>query len=74
VNFNRDAEVRNLKLEQYSCFALDRHFESRTCHATQNKDIHDFHLGQFFMEPSDYNDVPIDKALHFIRGVGLIKG
>jgi hypothetical protein len=32
------------------------------------------HLGQVFMEPSDYYDAPIDKALHFIRGVGLIKG
>jgi hypothetical protein len=32
------------------------------------------HLGQFFMEPSDYYDAPINKVLHFIRGVGLIKG
>jgi hypothetical protein len=32
------------------------------------------HLGQFFTEPSDYYDAPIDKVLHFIRGVGLIKG
>jgi hypothetical protein len=32
------------------------------------------HLGQFFMEPSDYYDAPIDKVLHFIRGVGLING
>jgi hypothetical protein len=34
------------------------------------------HLGQFFMEPSDYYDPPpshIYKVLHFIRGVGLIK-
>jgi hypothetical protein len=31
------------------------------------------HLGQFFMEPSDYYDVPISKVLHFIRSVGLIK-
>jgi hypothetical protein len=30
------------------------------------------HLGQFFMEPNDYYDAPIDKVLHFIRGVGLI--
>jgi hypothetical protein len=32
------------------------------------------HLGQFFMEPIDYYDAPIYKVLHFIRGVGLIKG
>jgi hypothetical protein len=32
------------------------------------------HLGQFFMEPSDFYDSPIFKALHFIRSVGLIKG
>jgi hypothetical protein len=32
------------------------------------------HLGQFFMEPSDYYDAPIGNVLHFIRSVGLIKG
>jgi hypothetical protein len=32
------------------------------------------HLGQFFMETSDYYDAPIYKDLHFIQGVGLIKG
>jgi hypothetical protein len=32
------------------------------------------HLGQFSMEPSDYYDAPVCKVLHFIRGVGLIKG
>jgi hypothetical protein len=32
------------------------------------------HLGQFFIEPSDYYDAPINKVLHFIGNVGLIKG
>jgi hypothetical protein len=32
------------------------------------------HLGQYFLEPSDYYDAPIDRVLHFIRSVGLIKG
>jgi hypothetical protein len=32
------------------------------------------HLGHFLMEPSDYYDAPINKLLHFIRNVGLIKG
>jgi hypothetical protein len=32
------------------------------------------HLGKFFMEPSDYYDAPINRVLHFIRSVGLIKG
>jgi hypothetical protein len=35
------------------------------------------HLGQFFfffLEPSDCYGAPIYKALHFIRGVGLIQG
>jgi hypothetical protein len=32
------------------------------------------HLGQFIMEPSDFNDAPISKVVHFIRSVGLIKG
>jgi hypothetical protein len=33
-----------------------------------------YYLGQFFMEPSDYYDAPIGKVLHFIQGVGLIRG
>jgi hypothetical protein len=32
------------------------------------------HLGQFFMEPSDCYDAPVNKVLHFIRSVGLTKG
>jgi hypothetical protein len=32
------------------------------------------HLGQFFMEPSDYYDALISRVLHFIQSVGLIKG
>jgi hypothetical protein len=32
------------------------------------------HLGQFFMETSDFYDAPIFKGLHFIRSVGLIRG
>jgi hypothetical protein len=32
------------------------------------------HLGQFFMEPSDFYDAPIIKVLHFIRSVRLIMG
>jgi hypothetical protein len=32
------------------------------------------HLGQFFMEPCDFYNVPIGKVLHFIRSVGLTKG
>jgi hypothetical protein len=31
------------------------------------------HLDQFFMEPSDCYDTPINNVLHSIRGVGLIK-
>jgi hypothetical protein len=32
------------------------------------------HLGQFFMEPSNYCDALINKALQFIRSVGFKKG
>jgi hypothetical protein len=32
------------------------------------------HLGQFFMEPSDYCDTSVNKVLYFIKSVGLIKG
>jgi hypothetical protein len=33
-----------------------------------------FPLGQFFLEPGDFYDIPIGKVLHFIRSVGLTKG
>jgi hypothetical protein len=32
------------------------------------------HLGQCFMEPSDYFDVRTYKILHFIRSAGLLRG
>jgi hypothetical protein len=32
------------------------------------------HLGQFFMEPSNCYDAPMNKVLHFIQSVGLIRG
>ncbi|PNF16899.1 hypothetical protein B7P43_G04715 [Cryptotermes secundus] len=31
------------------------------------------HLGQYFMEPSDYFDGPTSKILHFIRSIGLLR-
>jgi hypothetical protein len=31
------------------------------------------HLGQLFMEPSDFYEAPIFRVLHFIRSVGLIR-
>jgi hypothetical protein len=33
-----------------------------------------FHLGRYFLEPSDYYNTPINRVLHFIPSVGLIKG
>jgi hypothetical protein len=42
------------------------------CEAIANLRFH--HLGQFFMEPSDYYEAPIKKVLYFIQTVGLIKG
>jgi hypothetical protein len=44
----------------------------RDCEAIANLIFR--HLGQFFLEPSDYYDAPIYRVLHFIRSVGLIKG
>jgi hypothetical protein len=32
------------------------------------------HLGQYFMEPNDYFDVPTYKILKFIRSAGLLVG
>jgi hypothetical protein len=33
-----------------------------------------YHMGQYFMEPRYYYDVPLNKVLHFIWNVGLKKG
>jgi predicted amidophosphoribosyltransferase len=32
------------------------------------------HLGQYFMEPGDYFDVPTYKILHYVRSARLLKG
>jgi hypothetical protein len=32
------------------------------------------HLCQYYMEPSDYFDVPTYKILHYIRSAGLLRG
>jgi hypothetical protein len=32
------------------------------------------HLGQHFMEPSDYFNAPTYKILHFIQSAGLLRG
>jgi hypothetical protein len=42
------------------------------CEATAHLRVR--HLGQFFMEPSDFYDIPISKVLYFSRSVRLIKG
>jgi ribonuclease HI len=31
-------------------------------------------LGQYFLEPNDYYDAPINRVLYFIQSVGLIEG
>jgi hypothetical protein len=43
----------------------------RDCEAMPNLRFHT--LGQFFMEPIDYYDAPINRVLHFIRSIGFIK-
>jgi hypothetical protein len=56
------------------CLKEDKSATHILCDCEAVADVRFRHLGQFFMEPSDYYDAPIDKVLHFIRGVGLIKG
>jgi hypothetical protein len=43
------------------------------CDCEAIADLRCRHLGQFFMEPSDFYDAPISRVLHFIKSVGLIK-
>jgi hypothetical protein len=56
------------------CLEEDESATHILCDSEAVAHVRFLHLGQFFMESSDYNDVPIYKVLHFIRGVGLIKG
>jgi hypothetical protein len=59
------------------CERCQEEIESAThilCDCEAVAQIRFYHLGQVFMEPSDYYDAPVNKVLHFIRGVGLITG
>jgi hypothetical protein len=76
-------DVPRVKLHMWNGIApgindlLDSYIQTRLgilCDCEAEAQIRFRHLGQFFMEPSDYCDAPIDKVLHFIQDVGLIKG
>jgi hypothetical protein len=56
------------------CLEEDKSATHVLCDCEAVAHIRFCHLGQFFMEPSDYYDAPIDKVLHFIQGVGIIRG
>jgi hypothetical protein len=55
-----------------SCLEADESAAQVLCEALAHLRFR--HLGQFFMEPGDFYDVPMGKVLHFIRSVGLTKG
>jgi hypothetical protein len=50
----------------------ERRLEEDDCETIANLRFR--HLGQFVTVPSDYCDAPINRVLHFIRSVGLLKG
>jgi hypothetical protein len=56
------------------CLEEDESATHILCDSEAVAHVRFYYLGQFFMEPSDYYDAPLYKVLHFIRGVGLIKG
>jgi hypothetical protein len=56
------------------CLEEDESVTHILCDCEAKANLRFRHLGQFFMEPSDYYDAPINRVLHFIRSVGLIKG
>jgi hypothetical protein len=56
------------------CLQEDESATHISCHCEAIAYLRYHHLGQFFMEPSDFYDDPINKVLHFIRSVGFIKG
>jgi hypothetical protein len=56
------------------CLEKDESATHNLCDCEATAYLRFRHLGQFFMEPSDYYDAPTNKVLHFIRSVGQIKG
>jgi hypothetical protein len=56
------------------CLEKDESTTHILCDCEAIAHIRFHHLVQFFMEPSDYYDAPINKVLHFIQSVRLIKG
>jgi hypothetical protein len=66
-----------LGLDDPTCERFLEEDESAThilCDCEAIADLRFRHLGQLFMEPSDYYDAPIYEVLHFIRSVELKKG
>jgi hypothetical protein len=55
------------------CLEEDESATHILCYCEAIANLRFRHLGQFFMEPSDYYDAPINRVLQFIRSVGLIK-
>jgi hypothetical protein len=55
------------------CLEQDESATHILCDCEAGAHLRFHHLGQFFMEPSDFYDTPISKVLHFIQSVGLIK-
>jgi hypothetical protein len=56
------------------CLQEDESATNILCDCEAKANLSFRHLGQFFMEPSDFYDTPIIKVLHFILSVGLAKG
>jgi hypothetical protein len=69
--------LTDIKFDDPTCERCLEEDESAThilCDCKAIANLRFRHLGQFFMEPSDYYDAPINRVLHFIRSVALIKG
>jgi hypothetical protein len=56
------------------CLEEDKSATHILCDCVAVAHVGFYHLGRFFKEPSDYYDAPTHKVLHYIGGVGLIKG
>jgi hypothetical protein len=55
------------------CLEEDQSATHVLCHCEVRAHLRFHHLGQFFMEPTDFYDAPISEVLHLINR-GLIKG
>jgi hypothetical protein len=79
IKGSTETKQRSIKMDSYDpicerCLEEDESATHVLCDCESIAHLGFHHLGQFFMEPSDYYDAPISKVIRFIQSVVLIEG